>query len=141
MAADKAKKMACLVIPETTPLDIVKVLKKWEHNPEGVPTAIRQDPDGGLNYTDVNIWMWLKMVLPKKRYMALQQHLLDLFSEPGRWASLVQDQAYVSLKGNTLRASVKLQYDPGAQRPIDVPFEGLVKWLGQWAGMTKERAQ
>ena len=39
-AADKVKKTACIVIPETTPLDIVEVLKKWEHNPEGVPAAI-----------------------------------------------------------------------------------------------------
>jgi len=73
--------------------------------------------------------------------MALQQHLLDLFRKPGRWNSLVKDQAYISLKGDMLRASVKLRYDLGAQRPADVPFEGLAKWLGQWAGMTKEHAQ
>ena len=83
VAADKAKKTACLVIPETTPLDIVEVLKKWEHNPEGVPTAIRQEPDGSLNYTDVNIWMWFKAVLPKRGYTPRQQHLLNLLSEPG----------------------------------------------------------
>ena len=43
-ATDKVKKMACIVIPETTLLDIIEVLKKWEHNPkhnpEGVPAAI-----------------------------------------------------------------------------------------------------
>ena len=37
-----------------------------------------------------------------------------------------------------LRASVKLQFDLGAQKPTEVPFEGLEKWLGQWGGMTKE---
>ena len=108
VAADKAKKTAYLVIHETAPLDIIGVLKKWKHNPEGVPVAIRQELDGSLNYTDVNIWMWLKAVLPKKGYMALRQCLLDLFSKPSRWASLVQDQAYISLKGDTLRALVKL---------------------------------
>ena len=65
-AAEKAKKTACIVIPETTPLDIVEVLKRWEYNPEGVPAAIQQEPDGGLNYTDVDIWMWFKAVLPRK---------------------------------------------------------------------------
>ena len=40
-----------------------------------------------------------------------------------------------------LRALIRLRYDPGAQKPADVPFEGLAKWLGQWAGMMKERAQ
>jgi hypothetical protein len=109
------------------PPDIIGVLKKWEHNPEGVPVAIRQEMDGGLSYTDIDIWMWLKAVLPKKGYTALQQQLLDLFSEPSRWASLVQDQAYVTQMGNTLRASVRLQYDPGAQKPSGVPFEGLAK--------------
>ena len=66
-----------------TPLNIVEVLKRWEHNPKGVPAAIRQEPDGGLNYTDLDIWMWFKAVLPKKGYILMQQHLLDLFSEPG----------------------------------------------------------
>ena len=99
--------------------------------PEGVPTAIQQELDGSLNYTDVDIWMWLKAMLPKKGYPPLQQYLLKLFSEPGQWASLVYNQAYVSPKGDMLRASVKLQYDLGAQRPADVPFEGLAKWLGQ----------
>ena len=31
VVTNKAKKMACLVIPETTPLDIIEVLRKWEH--------------------------------------------------------------------------------------------------------------
>ena len=70
-ATDKAKKTACIVIPETTPLNIVEVLKKWEHNPEGVPAALRQEPDGGLNYTDVDIWMWFKAMLPKKGYIPM----------------------------------------------------------------------
>jgi len=109
--------------PRDHPLDIVKVLKKWEHNPEGIPAAIQQEPDGGLNYTDVDIWMWLKAMLPKRGYTLLQQHLLQLFSEPGRWALMVQDQVYVSPKGDTLRASVKLWFDPGAQKPTYIPSE------------------
>ena len=71
MAADKAKKMAYLVIHENAPPDIIGVLKKWEHNPEGVPVALQQEPDGGLSYIDVDIWMWLKAVLPKKGYTVL----------------------------------------------------------------------
>ena len=44
--------------------NIAEVLKKWEHNLKGVPAAIQQDSDGSCNYTDVNIWMWLKAVFP-----------------------------------------------------------------------------
>ena len=39
---EKAKKTAYFVIPDTMPPDITVVLKKWEHNPEGVPMAIQQ---------------------------------------------------------------------------------------------------
>ena len=141
VAVEKAKKTACLVIQETNPLDIVEVLKKWEHNPKGVLTAIQQELDGSLNYTDVDIWMWLKAVLPKKGYTLLQQQVLKLFSKPGHWASLVQDQAYVIPKGDMLQASVKLWFDAGAQKLTNVPFKGLAKWLGQCVGMTKDHAQ
>ena len=37
---EKAKKMAYFMILDTTPPDIAMVLKKWKHNPEGVPAAI-----------------------------------------------------------------------------------------------------
>ena len=63
---EKAKKTSYFVIPDNMPPNIAVVLKKWEHNPEGVPMAILQGSDGGLNYTDVDIWMWLKAFLPKK---------------------------------------------------------------------------
>ena len=70
----------------------------------------------------------------------MRQHLLNLFSEPGQWALLAQDQGYVIPKGDTLRASVKFRYDQGALKPTDISFKGLAEWLGQWEGMTKERA-
>ena len=63
--------------------------------------AIQQEPDGHLNYTDVNIWMWLKAILPKKGYVLLRQQILKLFSVEGRWATMVHDQVYVSPQGDT----------------------------------------
>ena len=83
VATEKANKMAYFVIPDIMPPDIAVVLKKWECNPEGVPTAIQQEPDGSLNYTDIDIWMWLKVLLPKKGYLLLKQQVLKLFSKPG----------------------------------------------------------
>ena len=132
--------MAYFVIPDTMPPDIAVVLKKWEYNPEGVPAAIQQEKDGGLNYIDVYIWMWLKVFLPKKGYVPLQQQVLKLFSMEGYWAAMVHDQVYVSPQGDMLQALVKLQYDPGDQKPEDIPFKGLAKWLGQWSGMTRDHA-
>ena len=83
MAAEKTKKTACLIITDTMPFNIAEVLKKWKHNPEGVPASIQQELDGSLNYTDVDIWMWLKSMLPKKGYIPLQQQVLKLFRKPG----------------------------------------------------------
>ena len=84
--------------------------------------------------------MWLKAILPKKGYVPLQQQILKLFSVEGQWAAMVHNQAYVSPQGDTLWASVKLRYNPGAQKPKDIPLEGLAKWLGQWVGITRDYA-
>jgi len=34
---------------------------------------------------------------------------------------------------------VKFKYDRGALKPTEILFKGLAEWLGQWAGITKER--
>ena len=63
-------------------------LSLWQRNPEGVPTAIQQEDDGLLNLSNVDIWMWLKLITPSKGMMTRQQ-LMQLFGEAGQWASLV----------------------------------------------------
>ena len=52
----------------------------WQHNLEGVPTTIQQEDDGSLNLSDVNIWMWLKIITPTKGMM-IRQQLMQLFYE------------------------------------------------------------
>ena len=64
------------------------MLHAWQHNPEGVPTTIRQEDDGSLNLSDVEIWMWLKIITPSKGVI-IRQRLMQLFGEAGQWASLV----------------------------------------------------
>ena len=64
------------------------MLHAWQHNPEGVPTAIRQEDDRSLNLSDVDIWMWLKIITPSKGVM-IRQQLMQLFGEASQWASLV----------------------------------------------------
>ena len=60
--AYQSKKPPCFMIREGTPDDMQSMLHAWQHNPEGVPTAIRQEDDGLLNLSDVDIWMWLKII-------------------------------------------------------------------------------
>ena len=52
----------CFEIREDTLNDMWSMLSSWQHNPEGVPTTIQQEDDGSLNLSDVDIWMWLKLI-------------------------------------------------------------------------------
>ena len=64
------------------------MLHAWQRNPEGVPTVIRQEDDGSLNLSDVDIWMWLQIIILSKGVL-IRQQLMQLFGEAGQWASLV----------------------------------------------------
>ena len=80
LEAYQSKKPPCFTIREDTPDDMQSMLHAWQHNPEGVPTAIRQEDDGSLNLSDVDIWMWLKIITPSKGVM-MRQRLMQLFGE------------------------------------------------------------
>ena len=71
--AYQSKKPTCFEIREDTPNDMQSMLFLWQHNPEGVPTTIRQEDDGSLNLSDVDIWIWLKSITPSKGVMIRQQ--------------------------------------------------------------------
>ena len=86
--AYQSKKPMCFEIREDTPDNMRSMLSSWQHNPEGVPTAISQEDDKSLNLSDVDIWMWLKLITPSKGVM-IRQRLTQLFGEAGQWASLV----------------------------------------------------
>jgi hypothetical protein len=45
--------------------NIVMVLQGWKHNPEGVPLLTCGGLDGTLNISDIDVWIWLKMLSPK----------------------------------------------------------------------------
>ena len=59
------------------------MLSLWQHNPEGVPTAIQQEDDRSLNLSNVDIWMWLKLITPSTGVM-IRQQLMQLFGEVGQ---------------------------------------------------------
>ena len=76
------------MIREGAPNDMQSMLHAWQRNPKGVPTTIQQEDDGSLNLSDVDIWMWLKIITPSKGVI-IRQRLMQLFGEAGQWASLV----------------------------------------------------
>ena len=74
-------------------------------NPEGgVPTAIQQEDDGSLNLSDVDIWMWLKIITPSKGVI-IRQWLMQLFGEASQWASLVNASKLPAPHSSELRNS------------------------------------
>ena len=83
------------------PDNMQSMLYLWQHNPEGIPTAIQQEDDGSLNLSDVDIWIWLKHITPSKGMM-VRQRLLQLFGEAGQWASLVDTNKLPAPSGSEL---------------------------------------
>ena len=98
------KKPTYFKIREDTPDNMQSMLYSWQHNPEGAPTAIRQEDDGSLNLSDVDIWIWLKCITPSNGVMVRQQ-LMQLFDEAGQWASLVDTSKLPTPSGSELRNS------------------------------------
>ena len=111
------------------------MLHAWQRNPEGVPTAIQQEDDGSLNLSDVDIWMWLKLITPSKGVM-IRQQLMQLFGEAGQWASLVNAGKLPSPHSSELRSSTQTEYKFVSLLEVDMLLKDLANWLGQYVGVT-----
>ena len=111
------------------------MLSLWQHNPEGVPTAIRQEDDGLLNLSNVDIQMWLKVITPTKGVM-MRWHLMQLFGEAGQWASLVDINELPAPCSSKLYNSTWTEYKSRSQPSADMPLKDLAIWLGKQAGLT-----
>ena len=133
--AHQSKKPMCFKIREDTSNDMQSMLFLWQHNPEGVPTAIRQEGDGSLNLSDVNIWMWLKLITPTKGVM-LRQQLMQVFSEAGQWASLVDASKLPAPCSSELCNSTQTEHKFVSQLTADMLLKDLAIWLGKYAGVT-----
>ena len=133
--AYQSKKPLCFKIREDTPDDMQSMLHAWQHNPEGVPTAIRQEDDGSLNLSDVDIWMWLKLITPSKGVM-IRQGLMQLFGEASQWASIVEASKLPAPHSSELHNSTWTEYKFMSLLKVDMPLKDLAIWLGQYAGIT-----
>ena len=111
------------------------MLSSWQHNPEGVPTTIQQEDDGSLNLSDVDIWMWLKLITPSKGMM-IRQQLMQLFGEVGQWASLVDTSKLLTPRSSKLRNSTQTEYKFMSQLKADMLLKDLAIWLGKCVKVT-----
>ena len=111
------------------------MLHAWQHNPKGVPTAIQQEDDRLLNVSNVNIWMWLKIITPSKGMM-IRQRLMQLFGEAGQWASLVDASKLPAPHSSELRNSMRTEYKFVSLLKAEMSLRDLAMWLGKYAGVT-----
>ena len=131
--AYQSKKPTCFEIREDTPDNMQSMLSLWQHNPEGVPTAIQQEDDGSLNLSNVNIWMWLKLITPTKGVM-IRQQLMQVFGEAGQWASLVDASKLLALHSSKLCNSTQTEYKFMSQLTVDMLLKDLAIWLAKYVG-------
>ena len=127
------------MVREGTPDNMQSMLHTWQCNPKGVPTTIQQEDDGSLNLSDVDIWMWLKIITPSKGVM-IRQQLMQLFGEAGQWASLVNASKLPAPHSSKLRNSTRTEYKFVSLLKAEMLLRDLAIWLGKYAGVNLTRA-
>jgi hypothetical protein len=117
------------------------VLRSWQCNPEGVPLPIRNESDGMLNTSDMDVWMWLKQLSPKSRptNSTMWASLISLFSEPGRWSGLVEPRECLTPQAETLRGSVTSPFPIAGRDTATILHSEIVRWLATYGGLTPDR--
>ena len=78
--------------------------------------------------------MWLRATPTKG--MMVRQRILQLFSEAGQWASLVNTSKLPVHSGSKMRNSIQAVYKPGSQPSSEIPMKDLAIWLGKQVGVT-----
>ena len=72
---------------------------------------------------------------PPKGVM-VRQCILQLFSEAGHWASLINANEPLTPSSSELHDLIQATYKPGTQSPSEILMKDLAIWLGKYAGMT-----
>ena len=136
----QAARMFAFPVDEAWPPNIKKWATEWSMNPIGLPRPIRQDEHSLLNQDDIDIWLWLRAVVPEHNPKGAFDHALwPIFQQPGRWNTLVGGMSYASVTPDTLRASVTVRWTWQEGSVVTDP-EALVAWLGMYAGVTPTQA-
>ena len=66
----------------------------------------------------------------------IRQQLIQLFGEPGQWASLVDASKLLEPCSSELRNSARTDYKFVSQLTVDMPLKDLAIWQGKYAGVT-----
>ena len=78
--------------------------------------------------------MWLRAITPSRGVM-VRQCILQLFSEAGQWASLVNASKPPASSGSEMHDSIQAIYEPGSQPPLEILMKDLAIWLRKQVGV------
>ena len=70
----------------------------------------------------------------------MRQRLMQLFSEAGQWASLVDVSKLPAPRSSKLHNSARTEYKSRSQPTVDMPLKDLAIWLGKQVGVTLTHA-
>jgi hypothetical protein len=81
-----------VIYDNTAPEDIRKVIVAWRRNPNGVPPAVREDPNTHkLNVCDIDVTLWVKAMAPsdKKEFWRFRDLMFEVLSPTNGTRSLL----------------------------------------------------
>jgi hypothetical protein len=81
-----------IIYDATTPEDIWQTIVTWQHNPNGVPPAVHEDPNTHkLNVCDLNVTFWVKAMAPsdKKEFRRFRDLVFEVFLPANGTSSLL----------------------------------------------------
>ncbi|KAF8592800.1 hypothetical protein K439DRAFT_1610332 [Ramaria rubella] len=140
--ADREQRLATQTpvfkIAHDTHPNLRDTLHMIEYSPEGVSPAICGLGDNTLQLEDVDVWVWLKLIKPKKDSLVFLQKLTELFTVHGQWADLAGTCWWQDLP-MLLSTSVEKVFD--WKRPhMEMSLSELAQWLGTYTGVDPARA-
>ncbi|KAF8592102.1 hypothetical protein K439DRAFT_1610710 [Ramaria rubella] len=115
------------------PPNLRNTLRMAEYSPEGVSPAIHGLMDNTLQLEDVDVWVWLKLIKPKKDSLVFLQKLTELFTVPGQWANLASTCWWQGLP-MLLSTSVEKAFEWKCPH-METSLDELAQWLGTYTGV------
>ena len=79
---NRARATPLFTIQQCIMKELADIMQAWILNEFASPPAVRQLPDGTLNLHDIDFYIWMKEISPKKDAAVLKQAFWHLFTVP-----------------------------------------------------------
>ncbi|KAF8584467.1 hypothetical protein K439DRAFT_1616697 [Ramaria rubella] len=125
-------------IAHDMPSNLRDMLRTIEYSLEGVSPAIYGLMDNTFQLEDVDVWVWLKLIKPKKDSLVFLQKLTELFTVRGQWANLAGTCWWQGLP-MLLSTSIEKVFEWKCPH-METLLDELAHWLGTYMGVDPTRA-